>query len=140
MIKPDGVARGLENEIIKRVESAGLEITEKKKLSVDRETAADLYSSHLGKPFYPGLLNFITSAPVVAMVVSGENAILKIRGLMGATDPRQAAHGTIRGDLKEANIFTEDKTMKNIVHGSDSPESAKREINIFFGEGGVYAD
>lgn len=134
LIKPDGVSRGLDKEIMARVSAAGLKIIDKKQLVVSLETAQDLYSPHLGKPFYPGLISFITSGPVMPMLVQGENAIAKIRGLMGATDPREAKSGTIRGDLKEENIYSEQGTMKNIVHGSDSPGSAKREIKIFFKE------
>jgi len=134
MIKPDGVARGLDQEIIKRVEAAGLKIVEKKKLEVTKELASDLYSPHKDKPFYAGLLKFITSGPVIATVVQGDNAIQAIRTLMGATDPTKAEAGTIRGDLKEENIRTADGTIKNLVHGSDSLESAKRETKIFFKE------
>lgn len=134
MIKPDGVSRGLSDEIIKRVEKAGLKIAKKYQQLMPKETAAELYSIHQGKHFYNGLMGFITSGPVLCNIVEGENAISKLREIMGATDPREAAAGTIRGDLKEENIFTEDKTIKNLVHGSDSPESAKREIAIFFKE------
>lgn len=132
MIKPDGVARGLDQEIIKRVETAGLKIVEKKKLEITKELAEDIYSPHKGKPFYNGLLKFITSGPVIATVVQGDNAIQRLRDLMGATDPEEAAPGTIRGDLKEENIRTAEGTIKNLVHGSDSLESAKRESKIFF--------
>ena len=132
LIKPDGVARDLVDEIKTRVTNAGLTIAASRELTLPLEVAEDLYSVHEGKHFYPGLLKFITSGPIVANIIEGEGAILKLRELMGATDPREAAPGTIRGDLKEEDIFTEDKTMKNIVHGSDSPQSAKREIGIFF--------
>lgn len=99
---------------------------------MSREQAERLYKVHLGKSFYPGLVKFITSGPVTLMIVEGENAIACLRSLMGATDPRKASAVTIRGDLKEENIFTEDGTMKNLIHGSDSPENAKYEISIFF--------
>ena len=132
LIKPDGVARGLGSEIISRVNTAGLKIIAQKQLQVSPEMAQDLYSPHFGKHFYPGLISFITSGPVIPMMVQGENAILKIRELMGATDPREARAGTIRGDLKEENIFTEHGSIKNIVHGSDSLGSAVRELEIFF--------
>ena len=132
MVKPDGVARGLEPKIFALVEKTGLKIEAKKKITLSAAQAADLYSPHLGKSFYQGLIRFITSGPVIACTVSGDNAIARLRELMGATDPRQAAPGTIRGDLKEADVFNEDKIMKNLVHGSDSPESAKRELAIFF--------
>lgn len=134
MIKPDGVSRGLSDEIIKRVENSGLKVAKKYQQQMPNETAAELYSIHQGKHFYNGLMKFITSGPVVCTIVEGDGAIAKLREIMGATDPREAAAGTIRGDLKEENIFTEDKTIKNLVHGSDSPESAEREIAIFFKE------
>lgn len=132
MIKPDGVARGLEDEIISRVAQSGLQIIEKKKLQLTEAMAADHYSVHKGKPFYPGLIKFITSGPVVACMVEGDGAIDKLRELMGATNPLEADQGTIRGDLKEEVIKTPEGTIKNLVHGSDSPESAKRELAIYF--------
>jgi len=132
MIKPDGVARGLEKEILKRVEGRGLRVEAKKQIQVSVAQAAELYEPHLGKSFYPGLLKFITSGPVTACIISGDNAIASVRELMGATDPLAAAKGTIRGDLREADVINEDGTIKNLVHGSDSPESAAREIPIFF--------
>ncbi|MFC1571108.1 nucleoside-diphosphate kinase [Candidatus Margulisiibacteriota bacterium] len=132
MIKPDAVARGLEAEIIKRVAAAGLKVNQAKKLKLTQDQAADLYFPHLGKKFYQGLLKFITSGEVVFTIVEGEGAIAKLREIMGATDPREAAVGTIRGDLQEANFFTPDGIIKNLVHGSDSKESAEREIRIFF--------
>ena len=132
MIKPDGVGRGLVDEITKRIEKADLKIVKKNKLAVTQELAAGLYAPHLGKHFYQGLLNFIISGPVVVTVVEGDKAIGCVREIMGATDPREAAAGTIRGDLKEANVLNHEGIIKNLVHGSDSPESAKREIAIFF--------
>jgi len=138
MVKPDGLARNLENEIFSRIENAGLKIVRREVVFMTLDLAADLYSPHLGKPFYEGLIKFITSGPVMCSVLEGEDAIKKVRGLMGATDPRQAVPGTIRGDLKEQNIFTSENSMKNLVHGSDSPEAAEREIKIFFGEGIKY--
>ncbi|MBI5399396.1 nucleoside-diphosphate kinase [Candidatus Saganbacteria bacterium] len=132
MIKPDGVARGLTEEILDRITKAGLKIIQTKQLSVTPEMAADLYAPHFGKNFYPGLLNFIISGPVLACQLQGEEAINHLRQIMGATDPRQAQAGTIRGDLKEENIFTADGSIKNLIHGSDSPEAAKRESVIFF--------
>lgn len=132
MIKPDGVKRQLEDEIVKRVEAVGLMFENKKKINVTADKAAQLYEPHVGKKFYPGLLKFITSGPVVACIVSGEGAIACLRQLMGDTDPLAAAKGTIRGDLREADVINEDGIIKNLVHGSDSPENAKREINIFF--------
>lgn len=132
MIKPDGVSRGLEDEIFRRVEQAGLRVIKKYKHRITKDQAADLYSPHLGKHFYPGLIDFITSGPVVCSLVEGENAIAWLRDLMGATDPRKAEAGTIRGDLKEENVLNETGIIKNLVHGSDSPQSAGREIAIFF--------
>jgi nucleoside-diphosphate kinase len=132
MVKPDGVARGLEKEIFKRVEKAGLKVLLKKQLLMTREAAADLYAPHHGKKFYPGLVNFITSGPVICSAVQGENAIERVRELMGATDPREADAGTIRGDLREKEVTNSEGTIKNLVHGSDSPASAAREIAIFF--------
>ena len=132
MVKPDGVSRGLEKEIFKRVKQAGLKVVQKKKLRMTEKQAAELYSPHLGKSFYPGLINFITCGEVICSVVEGENAILCLRDLMGVTDPREAASGTIRGDLKEKNVLNAEGIIKNLVHGSDSPESARREIGVFF--------
>jgi nucleoside-diphosphate kinase len=132
MVKPDGVARGLENEIFSRVEKAGLKLEARKNISLTAEQAAELYKPHLGKKFYPGLVKFITSGPGIACRVAGENAIARLRELMGDTDPLAAEHGTIRGDLKEAAVINEDGIIKNLVHGSDSPGSAERELAIFF--------
>lgn len=132
LIKPDGVERRLENEILFRIEKTGLIIEAKKSLRPTAQQAAELYSPHLGKEFYPGLIKFITSGPIIACRVTGANAIARVRELMGATDPRSAAAGTIRGDFKEDNVISEHGTIKNLVHGSDSPESAERELAIFF--------
>jgi nucleoside-diphosphate kinase len=132
MIKPDGVSRRLEKEIFSRVEKAGLKIELSKPLSLSAAEAAELYKPHLGKKFYPGLVKFITSGPVLACIVSGENAIARLRELMGDTDPLAAEPGTIRGDLREAEVINEDGIIKNLVHGSDSPASAARETAVFF--------
>ena len=132
LVKPDGVARNLVDEIKERVKTAGLRIVESKRIQVTEPQAKDLYSVHDGKPFYPGLIKFITSGPIVANIIEGEAAILRLRELMGATDPRKAEPGTIRGDLKEENIFTAEGSIKNIIHGSDSSETAKYESSIFF--------
>ena len=94
--------------------------------------AERLYAVHKGKSFYAGLIKFITSGPAACMLVEGENAVMRLRSLMGETDSRKAKPGTIRGDLHEENIFTEESVMKNLVHGSDSAENAKYEISIFF--------
>lgn len=125
MIKPDGVKRGLTGELIRRIEQKGFRIVGLKQLVISRETAETHYGEHRGKPFFEGLVSFITSGPVVAMVLEGENAILEWRKLMGATNPKDAAPGTIRGDF--ATTLDE-----NVAHGSDAPETAEREISIFF--------
>src|SRR5690554_3225893 len=125
MIKPDGVKRGLTGEVIRRIEQKGFRIVGLKQLVISRETAETHYGEHRDKPFFAGLVSFITSGPVVAMVLEGENAILEWRKMMGATNPRDATPGTIRGDL--ATILDE-----NVAHGSDAPETAEREIGIFF--------
>ena len=133
IIKPDGVARGLEAEIFKRIEQGNLKVIAQKKLSLTDDLAANLYSPHLGKHFYPGLLKFMMSGPVICCQAQGKNAILKLREILGATNPEEASPGTIRADLREENIRTAEGIIKNLVHGSDSPESAKREAAIFFG-------
>lgn len=132
LIKPDGVARGLEQEILGRVTGNGLRVEKKKQLTVTKEEAEELYRPHLGKKFYPGLIKFIASGPIIACRVSGESAIARLRELMGDTDPLAAARGTIRGDLREAAVINEDGIIKNLVHGSDSPAAARRESAIFF--------
>lgn len=126
MVKPDGVARGLVGEVISRFERKGLTLERIRGLTISEEMARTHYEEHLEKPFFPDLLEFITSGPVVAMEWSGENAISACRTLMGATNPQEATPGTIRGDY--GLMVTE-----NLVHGSDGPESAKRELEIFFG-------
>jgi nucleoside-diphosphate kinase len=132
MIKPDGVARGLTEDIFARLAAAGLKIEAQKPLTLSAAQAAELYQPHLGKKFYPGLVKFITSGPVVVCLVGGEGAISALRRLMGDTDPLAAERGTIRGDLKEPAVINEDGIIKNLVHGSDSPEAAARESAIFF--------
>lgn len=126
MIKPDGVERRLVGEVISRFESKGLHLERVRQLTIDESLARTHYAEHVERPFFPELLEFITSGPVVAMEWSGESAVSVCRGLMGATDPKEAAPGTIRGDL--GLVVTQ-----NIVHGSDSVESAERELGIFFG-------
>ena len=124
--KPDAVERRLVGEIIARLERKGLRIAEMRMETISKETAGQHYGEHQGKPFYDDLVAFITRGPAVLMVVEGPEAYSVVRTLMGTTNPRQAAPGTIRGDL--AIELTE-----NLVHGSDSPESAAREIALFFG-------
>lgn len=126
MIKPDAVARGLVGLIVSRFEAVGLTVERLELGRVTPEQAAANYAEHQGKPFYEGLVAYITSGPVVKMVLSGPEAVSVVRKLMGVTNPKDAAPGTIRGDFG----LTLDA---NIVHGSDSPESAEREISIFFG-------
>ena len=125
MIKPDAVARGLVGRILTRFEETGLRIERLEHGVLTAEQAAANYAEHEGKPFYAGLIDYITSGPVVKMVLSGPDAVVVCRKLMGATNPRDAAPGTIRGDF---GLIMD----ANIVHGSDSPESAEREIAIFF--------
>lgn len=132
MVKPDGVSRGLTDEVKNRITGSGLEIKESKAQNVSLEEAKKLYQAHEGKSFYAGLVKFITKGSVCLMKIEGENAVARLRDIMGATDPRQALPGTIRCDFKEENIFNEDKIIKNIVHGSDSIENAKYELSIFF--------
>ncbi len=126
MVKPDGVRRRLVGEVIRRIESKGYELSEMKLFTIDESLAREHYQEHTDKPFFGELVSFITSGPVVAMVVSGEDAVSGMRQIMGATNPLEAAPGSIRGDY--ATVITE-----NIVHGSDSPASAEREIKLFFG-------
>jgi len=132
MVKPDGISRGLEDKIFSRVKKAGLKVEVERKLTLTEEQAAALYKPHLEKKFYSGLIKFITSGPVLASIVSGENAITRLREIMGATDPLAACPGTIRGDLREEVVVNKDGIIKNLVHGSDSLESAGREVVIFF--------
>ncbi len=126
MIKPDGVANGHIGEIITRIERVGLKIERMELANVTMEEAKANYAEHEGKPFYNGLIEYITSGPVVKMVVSGENAVATMRKLMGPTNCADAAPGTIRGDFG-LNVD------HNVIHGSDSVESAEREIKVFFG-------
>ena len=127
LIKPDAVGRKLSGEILARFERRGLEIRAAKLLRVDRALAEEHYTEHKEKPFFGELVEFITSAPTLALVLAGESAISVVRTTMGATNPVDAAPGTIRGDLALA-------MPDNLVHGSDSPESAKREISLWFGD------
>lgn len=126
MVKPDGVRRGLIGEIISRFERKGLNLERIRKLDIDEDLARRHYAEHVDKAFFPELLEFITSGAVVAMEWSGESAVSVSRTIMGATDPKQAVPGTIRGDLGLM-------VTHNLVHGSDSVESARRELEIFFG-------
>jgi nucleoside-diphosphate kinase len=126
IVKPDGVRRGLVGEVLRRVEDKGLTIDEMRLFTIPRETAEEHYSEHRDKPFFAELVDFITGGPVVVAKISGDDAITCWRTLMGPTNPVEAAPGSIRGDF--ATLIGE-----NIVHGSDSPESAQRELRLFFG-------
>lgn len=127
LIKPDALQRGLAGEIIARLERRGLKIVAMKLMRLDPVLASRHYALHEDKPFFPGLVDFITSAPLIAIVFEGENAVELVRRTMGATDPQVAAPGTIRGDLAV-------DIARNLIHGSDSVETADREIGLFFGE------
>lgn len=127
MVKPDGVQRGLIGEVIKRIEGRGLKIVSLRMNTISPDSAKEHYAEHAQKPFFNSLISFITSGPSVSMVVEGKNAIAVLRAINGATNPINAATGSIRGDLAL-------DTGRNIVHASDSPESAKREISIHFKE------
>ena len=127
MVKPDGVQRGLVGEIVRRYEARGLKLAGLKLMSVPRTMAEEHYAEHKGKPFYPGLVDYITSGPVVALCLEGKNAVAVVRTVNGATKPWDALPGTIRGD------FALD-IGRNVVHGSDSVDAAKRELAIYFGK------
>ena len=126
LVKPDGVQRGMVGEVISRLERRGIKLVAMKMMLVDEALAHRHYGEHEGKPFFQGLVDFITSSPLVAMVWEADDAVEIVRGTMGQTNPKSAAPGTIRGDLG-VNIG------RNLVHGSDSPESAQREVALFFG-------
>ncbi len=127
LVKPDGVRRRLVGEVVSRIERKGLDITRLQRLTLARETAEEHYGEHRERPFFGELVDFITGGPLVAMVVEGPDAVRAVRGLMGATNPVEAAPGSIRGDL--ATVIGE-----NVVHGSDSPPNGEREIALFFPE------
>ncbi len=129
MIKPDAVEKGLVQEILKRIESKGLKVVEQRMSTLSKEKASELYAVHKERSFYDDLVEYITSGPVVIMKVEGTCAIKEMRNIMGATDPLKAASGTRRGD------FGKD-ISRNLIHGSDSLENAKKELNIFFDEVG----
>ena len=125
ILKPDAVQRGLMGRIISRFEEKGLQIVGCKLMQISQELAATHYKDHAGKPFYVGLVRFMTSSPVLLMAIRGNGAITICRGMMGATFGSKAAAGTIRGDFGVSNSF-------NLIHGSDSPEAATRELGLFF--------
>jgi nucleoside-diphosphate kinase len=124
-VKPDGVERILVGEVVGRFEKRGLKLVGMKFMKVTKEMAEQHYGEHKGKPFYEGLVSYITSGPIVAMALEGKSAVALARQVIGATKPLEAAPGTIRGDLAV-------EIGRNIVHGSDSPENGQREISIFF--------
>jgi len=125
LVKPDAVQRGFVGNILNRIENKGLSIVGMKLVKINREMADRHYAEHIGKPFFDGLVKFITSSPVVAVAVRGENAVGVVRVLMGETDPKTASPGTVRGDLGLS-------IGMNLIHGSDSIESAERELEIYF--------
>lgn len=126
IIKPDAVEKGHVDEICRRLEESGLSIVDKQSLHLDEQKAEGFYAEHKGKPFFEDLITFMTSGPIQVQILEGENAILRYREVMGSTNPQEAAPGTLRADFA-------DSIDANAVHGSDSPESAKREISYFFG-------
>lgn len=128
LVKPDGVRRGLSGEIVARFERRGFKLRGARLLKIAKPTAQKHYAEHKGKPFFGELVDFITSGPVLALALEGESAISMVRTMMGATNPANAAPGTIRGDFAT-------EMGENIVHGSDSKESAKRELSLFFPDG-----
>ncbi|MBS3975657.1 MAG: nucleoside-diphosphate kinase [Syntrophomonadaceae bacterium] len=132
MVKPDGVQRNLVGEVVRRFEGKGWRLVALRMLRVARVMAESHYQEHLGKPFYPGLVDYITSGPVVAMVWEGKGVVAGARKLIGATNPAEAAPGTIRGDYGV-------EVGRNVIHGADSAESAAREIGIYFQETDIHA-
>ncbi len=132
LVKPDGLKRGLAGEIVGRIERKGLKLVAAKLLQVRPEIAEKHYAEHAGKPFYPGLLQHITSGPVLALAVEGRSAISVVRLLVGATNPQTAAPGSIRGDLALA-------VTPNLIHASDAPASAERELALYFAAGDYVA-
>jgi nucleoside-diphosphate kinase len=131
LIKPDGMQRGLASEVLGRLERRGLRIVGIRMLHVDEELARRHYAEHEGKPFFPGLVAYITSSPIIAAVLEGTSAIEVVRKTMGKTNPAEAEPGTIRGDLGL-------ELGRNLIHGSDSPDSAMREIGLFFDESQLF--
>ena len=125
LVKPDGVARGLVGEVVRRIEAKGFTLTAMELRTLEPETAKAHYAEHVERPFFGELVDFITSAPLVCLAVTGANAIAGMRQLAGATNPIEAVPGSIRGDFAT-------EIGENIIHGSDSPESAERELGIFF--------
>ncbi len=131
LVKPDGMQRGLAGEIVSRLESRGLRIVGLRMLRVDEALAKRHYAEHEGKPFYDGLIGYITSSPIIAVALEGTRAIEVVRKTMGATNPAEAEPGTIRGDLGV-------ELGRNLIHGSDGPYSAAREIALFFDDSQLF--
>ena len=125
LVKPDGVQRGLVGQIVSRIEQKGLKLVGLKLMRVNQELANQHYGEHVGKPFFNDLVDFITSSPIVAMAVEGDNVVQVMRVIMGTTNPQEASPGTIRGDFGMT-------IGMNLIHGSDSAESAERELSLFF--------
>lgn len=128
LVKPGGVARNLIGEVLKRIEARNLQISALKLVVAERKTVEVHYGEHVGKPFFEGVCDYLTSGPIVALAVSGENAVKAIRMMMGATNPLEATPGTVRGDLA---LSIED----NLVHSSSDPDAAAREVGLWFPEG-----
>jgi nucleoside-diphosphate kinase len=127
LVKPDGVRRGLVGQILSRFEAKGFSIVAMQMRTLDKQTADQHYAEHVEKSWYPELREFITSGPLVSLILSGDEAVTVVRGIVGATDGRKAAPGTVRGDFSLSN-------QENLIHASDSPESAVREMALFFPE------
>jgi len=125
MIKPDAVERGLTGQVIARLEAKGLKVVAMRMIKIDNKMAKKLYEVHKGKPFYGGLIEYAMSGPVVTMVLEGEDAVRRLRQVIGATDPSKAEPGTVRRDFGIT-------VLKNVIHAADSPENAEREMRIFF--------
>jgi len=125
MIKPDAVERGLTGQVIARLEAKGLKVVAMRMIKIDNKRAKKLYEVHKGKPFYDGLIEYAMSGPVVTMILEGEDAVRRLRQVIGATDPSKAEPGTVRRDFGIT-------VLKNVIHASDSPENAEREMRIFF--------
>lgn len=132
LLKPDALERGLVGEIISRLEGQGLKIVAMKMIWVDEALAKRHYAIHEGKPFFEGLVEFITSRPIIAAIFEGEDAVAVVRSTMGDTDPARAAPGTIRRDLAE-------DIGRNLIHGSDSEETAEKEIGLFFSKSEIFS-
>ncbi len=132
LIKPDAMQRGLAGEILSRLERRGLRVVALRLLQMDEAMARRHYAEHEGKPFYEGLISYITACPIIAAVFEGSGGVEVVRKTIGATNPAEAEPGTIRGDLAL-------ETGRNLIHGSDSPESAKREIALFFREDDLHS-